>query len=296
MKKKILILGCSGMLGHTLFFYLLSKKNLNIYGSTTDLKYFAKLKNNFKKKIICLNIRNILSLEKIIHQIKPNYVINCTGIIKQKINFTKSENVYFVNSIIPKFLNFMADVNNFKFLQISTDCIYIGRKGNYREIDPPDAKDLYGISKFFGEVKSYNSGTIRTSIIGPEIKNKISLLEWFLSQNKKTNGFENVYFSGFTTLELSKLIYRYFIIKNYLLNNLYHFSSKKISKYKLLCIIKIIYRKNIEIIKKKVTRIDRSLNSTLFKKKNRLKIKFNWEKMIIEMKKLKKKIDNKFYE
>jgi dTDP-4-dehydrorhamnose reductase len=296
MKKKVLILGASGMLGSVLFFYLSSKKNLNIYGTARDTKPFSNLKKIFKKKIIYLDLKSLTNIEKIILQIKPDFIINCTGVIKQKINLVKTKDIYFVNSIVPKFLSSIAKKNNYDFLQISTDCVFSGSKGRYKESDVPDAYDLYSVSKLLGEVKCKNSGTIRTSIIGHELRTRFSLLEWFLSQTNKVNGFENVFFSGFTTLELSKLIYRYFIMKKYFINKIYHLSSMRISKYRLLCIIKNVFNMNIKILKKKTFFLDRSLNSALFKKNNNLKLTFKWNKMIKEMKKFKKISNDRFYE
>ena len=172
--------------------------------------------------------------------------------------------------------------NKCKIINISTDCVFDGKKGNYSENSNDLAKDIYGVSKYLGELQSYNNLTLRTSIIGHEIKNKFSLLEWFINnKNKDVDGYKNVFFSGVTTNELTRII-NLIINKFQNLNGIYHISSTKISKFDLLTKINEIYKleKNIKSLKNK--RLDRSLNSQKFRKITRIKIK-SWSKMITEM-------------
>ena len=240
------------------------------------MKWIEKKKNNSIK----IDIESKEKLIEKIKSIKPDYVINCIGWIKQKK--IDKKNAYNVNSQFPLFLSQLALVLNFKLIHISTDCVFSGLKGNYLDNDHKDAKDLYGLSKNLGEIKNDNTCTLRTSIIGPEIGlNKFGLLEWFLSQKVKIQGYDKVIFSGLTTLELSKLISRC-LFKKALYNQILNVSSKPISKYNLLKNIKKIFKKDIIIERSNKIKLNRSLNSKKFKKITGYKCP-SWKKMINEM-------------
>ena len=134
----------------------------------------------------------------------------------------------------------------------------------YTEDDESDSQDLYGRTKFLGEVDCPNSITLRTSIIGHELVGNKSLISWFLSQEKSVRGFERAIFSGLPTCEIAKVI-RDYVIPNKSLRGVYHLSSDPINKYDLLCLVKNIYKKDIEILKDDTFVIDRSLNSKKFR-------------------------------
>ncbi len=140
---------------------------------------------------------------------------------------------------------------------------------------------MYGKSKFKGEIKARNILNIRTSIIGPEISSSVSLFNWFLKK-KKVNGFNKAFFSGLTTLELSKIIIKDIILKNKISSGLVHISGPKISKYNLLKIIKKVYKTKTVINVDNNFKIDRSLNSNKFKKLTNFKQK-SWSSMIKEL-------------
>ena len=152
--------------------------------------------------------------------------------------------------------------------------------GNYTEKQEPNALDLYGLSKTIGEIDSKNVLTLRTSIIGRELNNKKGLFEWFMSQEKKCQGFANCYFSGFPTYEIFNILLKIINKKN--LSGIYHLSSHKISKYDLLKLISKVYQKKIKIYKNTKIKIDRSLNSKRLKKLLNYKSP-SWEKLILEM-------------
>jgi dTDP-4-dehydrorhamnose reductase len=271
MKKyKVLIFGTTGMLG----------SQMNILFSKD--KKFKIFEMNRKKKLnsIKINIDNKDDLINKIQSINPDYVINCIGWIKQKhININKA---YEINSQFPRLLSHLALIFNFKLIHVSTDCVFTGKKGNYSDNDHKDAKDLYGLSKNLGEIKNLNTVTLRTSIIGPEKgKKKYSLLEWFLLQKKEIKGFEKVFFSGLTTYELSKVIKKYIFNKN-IYNDVLNVSSKHISKFILLKLIKKRFKKDVKIIKCSKIKINRTLNSQKFKKITGYKCP-SWKKMINEM-------------
>ncbi len=280
---KILILGSTGMLGSTLVKFL-SKKKVEIFGTYRDKikkKVFLKNNNLKKENFIIFDLIKNNKIISIIDNVKPDYVINALGLIKQKKKISKKK-MYLVNSKFPKFLGKLALKKNFKLLHISTDCVFSGNKGMYNEADKTDAKDDYGKSKIKGEIINQNSLTIRTSIIGHEIDSKDSLLEKFISKKIRV-GYENVYFSGFTTLELSKIIFKFFLNNNiYKTNKVIHIASKRISKFDLLNIIKNKYKINIKLKRESNIYLDRSLDSLLFNKSHQFKPK-SWNKMIKEM-------------
>lgn len=148
---------------------------------------------------------------------------------------------------------------------MSTDCVFSGAKGMYTENDFSDAQDLYGRSKYLGEVDYHNAITLRTSIIGHELDGARSLVGWFLAQNKSVKGFKRAIFSGFPTVEMARII-RDFVLPHPQLHGLYHVSADPINKYELLQLIAHVYRKKIEIVSDESFMIDRSLDSSRFQK------------------------------
>ena len=211
-RKKIFILGASGMLGHTVFLNFLNNKKFTTFG-TVRKKNIFKLKR-INKNIIYLNLKNFKKLEISISKIKPDFIINCAGVIKQKINSNKNKDIYLINSVLPNFINSISNKYNFKFIQISTDCVFNGKKGKYNEKDKKNATDIYGLSKRIGEVDSENCITLRSSIIGHELNSPKSLLEWFLSQRLEIFGYKNAFFSGLTTTEMSRILEKIINKKN----------------------------------------------------------------------------------
>lgn len=269
-KYKVLILGTTGMLGSQMSNLFLKDKRFKIFEMNRKKKF-----NSIK-----INIENKDNLINKIQSINPDYVINCIGWIKQKrININKA---YEINAQFPRLLSQLALIFNFKLIHISTDCVFSGNKGNYSDNDYKDAKDLYGLSKNLGEVKNLNTVTLRTSIIGPEKgKKKYSLLEWFLLQQKEIKGFDKAFFSGLTTYEFSKIIKKY-ILNNNLYNNILNVSSKYITKFRLLKMIKKEFKKDVKIKKCTKVKINRTLNSQKFRKITGYKCP-SWKKMINEM-------------
>ena len=152
-----------------------------------------------------------------------------------------------MNSYLPKILANASKIYKFSFVHISTDCVFDGKKGGYTEKNIPNAYDIYGHSKFIGE-NYENSITIRTSIFGHEKKTKFGLLEWFLNAKRKVKGYKNFFFTGLTTLELSKIIYNHILRSKKIKKGLFHIGGKKISKLNLLREINKQYKKKILII------------------------------------------------
>ena len=250
---KILILGSTGILGKTLFFYLKSK-NVN----------FSCISRKKKNSLYLKNFRNISKLKKMISDERPTHLVNCLGVTKFSNSYNLKKQTIYINALFPKKLAKLCYQKKIYLIHISTDCVFSGKKGNYSEASKKDAKDLYGKTKSIGEVKNKYCSTIRTSFIGPETKTKKSLLNWFLSAKKKVNGFDKAFFSGITSLELCKIIYNFFILKNKHFNKILNIGGNKISKFLLLSKINKIFKKKIIIEKSSYFKIDRSLNSLKF--------------------------------
>ena len=279
---KILILGSTGILGKTLFFYLKSK-NVN----------FSCISRKKKNSLYLKNFRNIQKLKKMISDESPTHLVNCLGVTKFSNSYNLKKQTKYVNALFPKKLAKLCYQKKIYLIHISTDCVFSGKKGNYSETSKKDAKDLYGKTKAMGEVKNKYCSTIRTSFIGPETKTKKSLLNWFLSEKKKVNGFDKAFFSGITSLELSKIIYNFFILKDKHFNKILNIGGSKISKFLLLSKINKIFKKKIIIEKSSYFKIDRSLNSLKFQRSSGYKIQ-NWNKMLAELKFFMKKNSYKF--
>lgn len=269
MTRKILILGGTGMLGHVLFRSLSKNENYEVYATTRDYKGLAhyfdqKLKEKIRPQIV--EADNFDSVIRALASIQPNIVINCIGLIKQLPLAGDPLSAITINAQLPHRLSLICRTSHARLIHISTDCVFNGRKGMYVESDISDAEDLYGRTKYLGEV-SYRPHciTLRTSIIGHELKGRLGLVEWFLSQQEKVKGFTKATYSGFPTIELSKIISDY-IIPNADLSGVYHVSSEPISKYELLKLVADRYNKKIHIEPFDEFVQDRSLNSALFKK------------------------------
>ncbi len=281
-KIKVLIFGITGMLGHTLFSELTKNSDFEVYGTVRNNNDIDKWFNNKKDNVIPdILAHDILLIQECINQIKPRIIINCIGIIKQLPTVNKPQIAISINALLPHQLAQLCGENGCRLIHISTDCVFNGQKGNYTEDDISDAVDFYGRTKFLGEVIYPHCVTLRTSIIGHELKGKYGLVEWFMAQNQKIRGYKKAIFSGFPTIELARIINDY-VIPDDKLNGLYHVSSEPISKFDLLNIIAKKYKKNIEIEPYDGVCENRSLDSSMF----RTATGYNppsWEKLVDNM-------------
>lgn len=267
--QKILILGASGMLGHKLLEHLSSYPENDVYGTVTQRQSLGNtLPNIYKEKIIeGIFADKINTVENTITKIKPDIVINAIGIIKQYKDGKGTANSIIINALFPHQVADVCSKNNVRFITVATDCVFDGTKAApYCEEDEPSCHDVYGMTKYLGEVKDGKALTLRTSIIGHELSTNLSLLDWFLSQTtQNVKGYQKALFSGFTTLEFARLLAEK-IIPNPKLTGLYHISVNPISKYDLLQIISRVYAKKIDILPDSTININRVLNSDKLRK------------------------------
>ncbi|MED4155948.1 SDR family oxidoreductase [Priestia aryabhattai] len=268
---KILILGGKGMAGHIITTYFQKKPEYTVFYTSRDPKDTGS---------IYVDVTDLTKLEEIIETIKPDITINCIGILND--HATNNNKLAFqVNSLLPHQLVKLTERCQGKLIHISTDCVFSGSKGDYTEDDIPDGTSVYAQSKQLGEIVNDKHLTIRTSIIGPELKeNGIGLFLWFMQQNGVIKGYEKVWWNGVTTLELAKAI-EIMIKQN--VTGLYHLGSKeKISKFELLNLIQEVFEKNnVKIIPDSNIVLDRTIKST------RTDFQYpipNYKKMLLELK------------
>lgn len=265
---KILILGVTGMLGNTLFHYCCRNGGFDVWGTirnSSGLHYFSEeMQSNILTNIDVLDNDALIAA---MVKIKPDLVINCTGLIKQLSHANDPLYALPINAILPHRLANLCMLSNARLIHISTDCVFSGKVGMCSEDDAIAPDDLYGMSKYIGEVANKPGVlTLRTSIIGHELHGQFALIEWFLAQTGQVNGYSNVIFSGFPTIELAIIIVKYIIPNNDLVG-LYHVSSNSIDKFSLLKLVADIYGKDIEIKNDPSEKIDRSLDSSRFRNK-----------------------------
>lgn len=265
--ERILILGVTGMLGHTLFKEMNKNKEFEVFGTTRNK---SKLHGYFTQEELSkirdgVDADNFETVIRAIAGVQPTIIINCIGIIKQLPISKDPLTAITVNAQLPHRLSLVTRTAKARLIHISTDCVFDGKKGTYTEKDLSTAEDLYGKTKYLGEVNYPHCITLRTSIIGHELKTNFSLVDWFMSQENEINGFTKAIYSGFPTIEMVNIISNY-VIPNKELSGLYHVSSEAISKYELLNIMKDIYKKEIKINAFDGFILDRSMNSDRFKK------------------------------
>lgn len=262
---KILVLGGSGMLGHRLWMNL--RKEHEVWVTVRGEQNPFPSIPEFPQEFIRYRVDGLMfeEITRAVASIQPDLVINCIGLIKQMGHLAKDPLFsILLNSLLPHRISLVCRAAKIRLIHISTDCVFSGKRGNYTEEDQSDAEDLYGRTKFLGEVYYPHCVTLRTSIIGLELKKRLGLIEWFLSQQGTINGFRKAVYTGFTTDELSRIICD-FVIPNPELHGLYHVSSQPISKYDLLEIANDAFKKSVNIQPDDEFFCDRSLDSTRFR-------------------------------
>lgn len=282
---KVLVLGASGMLGNAIYLYLSNETEHQIYGSIRSLdqiNFFPK--DTIKNFVILGNISDFEKNNDLFDRIRPDIVINCIGVVKQLGEANNPLVALPINAMLPHQLVKLCEIYNARLVHLSTDCVFSGLQGMYKESDFPDARDLYGLTKLLGEVNYSNSITLRTSIIGHELNGNRSLLSWFLSQSDSVKGFSKAIFSGLPTTEIARVINDY-IIPNHNLYGVFNISTNPINKYQLLEIFKDVYKKDTRIEVDDSLRIDRSLDSSKFEKATGYK-SFDMKALVIQMRDL----------
>lgn len=263
---KVLIFGVTGMLGSAVLRSFSMSDAFEMWGTLRNSSARSYFPAETQSRLIGdIDVLDTDSLASVIAGVRPNVVINCIGLVKQLTAANDPLQALPINAILPHRLAMLCDISGARLIHISTDCVFSGREGMYTEDHKSDADDLYGMSKYIGETKTYpNAITLRTSIIGHELMSSRSLVDWFLSQEGTVRGYRNAIFSGLPAIELARVI-RDFVIPKKSARGLFHVSSDPIDKLTLLQLVAKVYKKNIKIIPDEEVRIDRSLNSERFR-------------------------------
>ncbi len=259
---RVLILGVSGMLGNAMFRTLSELPEHQVFGTARRVAALRHFSEALGANIVCgVDVENHDSLARVFAAVRPQFVINCIGVVKQLAAADDPLITIPINTLLPHRLAALCKIADARLVQISTDCVFSGKMGGYIESDFPDADDLYGRSKLLGEVDYSNAVTLRTSIIGHELDGHRSLVNWFLSQEGKTQGFRRAVFSGLPTVVLARLV-RDVVLPRPDLHGLYHVAAAPISKFDLISLIASVYGKKITIEPDDRLVIDRSLDAT----------------------------------
>jgi dTDP-4-dehydrorhamnose reductase len=261
---KVLVFGASGMIGSAM---------VRVLSESNELDVFGTLRSGFAKKFFPLDIaRKLLtdvdvdkqdSVVRAFSQIRPDVVINCVGLTKHHKEASDPLLAIPINALLPHRMAELCKVGGARFVHVSTDCVFAGTGSRYVETDPADADDIYGKSKFLGEVDYPHAVTLRTSTIGHELQSTYGLLGWFLSQQGQCKGFGRAIFSGLPNTVFAQVV-RDVVISRPELSGLYHVGAEPINKYDLLRLIAGVYGKSIDIVRDDGFVIDRSLDSSRF--------------------------------
>lgn len=238
-KKKVLVIGATGMLGHMVYHYLMETGKYTMAN--------AVFRNKLADDSLICDVREQAELSALFYQTEPDVVINCVGALVQQSK-DDSEAAIYLNALLPHKLKNLCDRHQAKLIHVSTDCVFSGKKGHYAEDDFRDADDVYGRSKALGEILNDPVHvTLRTSIIGPELKdNGVGLLHWFLSQKGIVKGYTKAYWSGVTTLKLAEIMSE--VIENDLNGMMQVTNGIPIAKFDLLNLFRGHFRNAVENI------------------------------------------------
>jgi len=251
---KFLVFGASGMAGHTISLYLKEQGH--------DVTGFDRNEIKHCKSIVG-DARDTQNIQSIILDGKFDSVINCIGILNQFADQNK-ELATFLNAYLPHFLASVTSGTDTQVIQMSTDCVFSGKRGGYTEDDLRDGETFYDRSKALGELEDDKNITMCNSIVGPDINpNGIGLLNWFMKQNGSINGFTKVMWTGLTTLQLAKAMEAAAKQKAHGLYNMVY--KEAISKYDLLNLFNHYMRDDtLTIIPSETLVADKSLKRTRF--------------------------------
>ena len=284
---RILIVGGDGMLGHQLLrqwrprheVRATLRKPLDAYAS-----YGLFGADCFGS----IDVRSFEQVRACAKASRPQVIVNAVGVVKQRPSTKDCLENLRLNSLFPQQLAYLAGELGARLIHFSTDCVFSGSKGSYTEADFPDADDLYGQTKLLGETHQPHALTLRSSIIGRELSRKAGLLEWFLAQRGSVQGYTRAIYTGFTTLEMARIVEK-LITQHRDASGVWHVSSDRISKHELLCLVRKHFNLDTAIVPSGSFVCDRSLVSDRFRGAFGYAPP-SWDKMIQEL-----AMDSAFY-
>jgi dTDP-4-dehydrorhamnose reductase len=262
---RVLILGASGMLGNTALRLFAASPGFEAHGTVRSPASLRLLPEAVRPRVrVGTHAENPDRLAQVLARVQPDVVINCVGVVSQLAEANDPLVAIPVNALLPHRLARLCAMVGARLVHVSTDCVFSGARGHYREDDFPDASDFYGRSKYLGEVDYDNAVTLRTSLIGHELASAHGLLGWFLAQAGQVKGFRKAVFSGLPTVELARVV-RDHVIPRPDLHGVYHVAAEPINKYDLLRLVADVYGKDIRVEADDSLVIDRSLDARRFR-------------------------------
>lgn len=279
---RLLILGGSGMLGHRLWLTARDRydTSVTLRGSLPALPWAEAFDSS--RVIAGVDADDVDRLGGVLARIRPDVVVNAIGVIKQRPEGQDHVASITVNALFPHRLAQLCMEQGARLIHVSTDCVFSGARGRYVEDDPPDARDLYGLSKCLGEVAAPGAVTLRTSMIGRELAGSRSLVEWFIAQRGgRIQGYRRAIFSGLTTHELARTILM--VIEHHPdLDGIWHVAAPPIDKDTLLRKLRDALALPIEIDPSDDMVIDRSLDDRRFRRQTGIPTP-SWDAMLMEL-------------
>jgi dTDP-4-dehydrorhamnose reductase len=260
-----LVMGASGMLGSAMMRWLGEASELEVVGTIRSASVRHLFPPETARKLVDVDdLEDDAPLLHLFEQIRPDAVINCISPSRASLISGDALRVIPLCAMLPHRLALLCGEFGARLVHISTDGVFSGNKGGYTEDDRPDATDVYGISKYLGEVHYPHTITLRTSLVGHELRTSHGLLGWFLSQGKRCNCFDHAVFSGLPTVIITQIV-RDIVLRRPDLSGLYHLASQPITKCDLLRLIARVYGKSIEMVPNDTPVIDRSLIAERFR-------------------------------
>ncbi len=279
---KVLVMGGDGMLGHQLLLRLRRSHDVRVTLRRPLPEYAALSLFTDDNAYSGVDVRSPGAVAEVLARFRPDVICNATGIVKQRPAAAQAVTSIEVNALFPHRLAVMAADVGARVVQISTDCVFSGRRGGYTEDDLPDPVDLYGRTKLLGEVEEQGSVTLRTSIVGLELHRQQGLVEWALTERGSIRGFRGALYSGLTTSELSRVCAT--LITRYPdLHGVWHVASEPISKYDLLvALFARLGRTDVEVTPDDTFKCDRTLLADRFNQATAYRPP-SWDMMLDEL-------------
>ncbi|WP_281889204.1 SDR family oxidoreductase [Paenibacillus sp. YYML68] len=255
---RMLVIGGNGMAGHMLLHHLANDRSYELFYTLRERALYT-----LPGAGLYADVRDANRIEQLLLAVRPDVIVNAVGLLNDLARQHEVD-AYTINGLLPHRLAAIADRIRAKVIHISTDCVFEGKRGGYTERHVPDGTTVYARTKALGEVTFGQHMTIRTSIIGPELrKDGIGLLRWFLLQQGEIKGYTRVPWNGVTTLELAKFI-QHVCESGGALSGLVHLTAPEtVSKYELLLKFQRAFNKqDVTIVPDDVIVLDRTLIST----------------------------------
>jgi len=279
---RVLVLGGDGMLGHEMLRQLRPSHDVAVTLRQSADAYAGMPELADATRFHGVDVRRPDAVPEVLAAFRPEAVVNAVGLVKQRPDGQSPLPALEVNAVFPHRLALLCRAAEARLVHLGTDCVFSGRRGHYTEADEPDAHDVYGLTKLLGEVDDGTALTLRTSIIGLELKGGTSLVEWFLAQQGQVRGFTGAIYTGVTTMELSRLIDR-LLSKEPELTGRWHVASTPISKHDLLRdLARLLHRSDVEVVPDDSFACDRSLDASALREAVGY-VAPTWDQMLAEL-------------